>query len=290
VFSSQRRFSSFEIADRFCGKAFGFFVERYQRFFRIPTNSCVDVNRRYLKVWINDPRLHVPPRQGTRGRAPTKCQTAKASVEVQAYVKSLGAQAWTRATLRDSTRGPLQVEIITRRVHLWDGKENKARCWDSIVQGEINSPETIKYSLCNAPADTPLLRLAQMQGLRYWVERVFQDAKGECGLADYQVLSWLAWHHHVTMVMLAMLFIAEQRQTGNPELELLTPRDIVEILIETLPRKPEGKQALVDRINLRHRRRQSAIDSRFRCKENDVKQLRIVDSSCDSGKLGLARE
>jgi hypothetical protein len=47
-----------------------------------------------------------------------------------------------------------------------------------------------------------------MQGQRYWVERVFEDAKGQCGLADYQVQGWLAWHHHVTMVMLAMLFIA----------------------------------------------------------------------------------
>ena len=71
--------------------------------------------------------------------------------------------------------------------------------------------KTIKYSLSNAPADTPLLRLAQMQGQRYWVERAFEDAKGECGLADYQALGWRSWHHHVTMVMLAMLFIAEQR-------------------------------------------------------------------------------
>jgi SRSO17 transposase len=34
-----------------------------------------------------------------------------------------------------------------------------------------------------------------MQGDRYWVERSFEDAKGECGLADYQALGWLAWHH-----------------------------------------------------------------------------------------------
>jgi SRSO17 transposase len=39
-----------------------------------------------------------------------------------------------------------------------------------------------------------------MQGQRYWVERAFEDAKGQCGLADYQVQGWLAWHHHVTMV------------------------------------------------------------------------------------------
>jgi len=49
-------------------------------------------------------------------------------------------------------------------------------------------------------------------------------------------------------VMLAMLFIAEQRVAHQPGLALLTPRDIVEMLKETLPRKPEGKDALVARI------------------------------------------
>ena len=103
-----------------------------------------------------------------------------------------------------------------------------------------------------------------MQGQRYWVERAFEDAKGECGLADYQALGWRPWHHHVTMVMLAMLFIVEQRVAQQPGLELLTPRDIVEMLKETLPRKPEGREALVARINERHARRRGAIKSRFR--------------------------
>ena len=139
-----------------------------------------------------------------------------------------------------------------------------ARCWHLVIRREVGSPKTIKYSLSNAPADTPKLQLAQMQGQRYWVERAFEDAKGECGLADYQALGWRAWHHHVTMVMLAMLFIPEQRVAHQPGLALLTPRDIVEMLKETLPRKPEGKEALVARINQRHERRRGAIESRFR--------------------------
>jgi hypothetical protein len=66
------------------------------------------------------------------------------------------------------------------------------------------------------------------------------------------------------MVMLAMLFIAEQRVAHQPGLALLTPRDIVEMLKETLPRKPQGKEALVARINERHSRRRGAIESRYR--------------------------
>ena len=68
--------------------------------------------------------------------------------------------------------------------------------------------------------------------------------------------------------MLAMLFIAEQRAVHQPGLELLSPRDIVEMLKESLPRKPEGKEALVARINQRHQRRRSAIVSRFRAQQN----------------------
>src|ERR1700756_1273163 len=66
------------------------------------------------------------------------------------------------------------------------------------------------------------------------------------------------------MVMLAMPFIVEQRVAQQPGLELLTPRDIVEMLKETLPRKPDGREALVARINERHARRRGAIESRFR--------------------------
>ena len=181
-----------------------------------------------------------------------------------------GAADWTRCTLRDSTRGELRVDIAHRLVWLWDGEEARARYWHLIVRREVGSPKTIKYTVSNAPADTPLLRLAQMQGQRYWVERTFEDAKGKCGLADYQVLGWRAWHHHVTMVMLALLFIAEQRAAHQPGLALLTPRDIVEMLKETLPRKPEGREALVARINRRHERRRGAIELRYRTQQKAV--------------------
>lgn len=221
-----------------------------------------DVHRNQM-VWSEDPGLHVPVPAG-RGRPSKKPKAATTAIKVEDLVKSFGAKDWTRCILRDCTRGPLRVDMASRRVFVWDGEESAARCWHLVVRREVGSPKTIKYSLSNAPADTPLLRLAQMQGHRYWVERTFEDAKGQCGLADYQALGWLAWHHHVTMVMLAMLFIAQQRVAHNPGLALLSPRDIVEMLKETLPRKPEGKDALVRRINQRHQRRRDAIQSRFR--------------------------
>ena len=39
----------------------------------------------------------------------------------------------------------------------------------------------IKCSLSNASEDAKVKRLAFMQAQRYWIERVFQDAKNQCG-------------------------------------------------------------------------------------------------------------
>lgn len=215
------------------------------------------------QVWAEPPGLHVPAAKAT-GRPPSRQRPSGDGIPVEKLVAGFGAADWTRTTLRDSTRGPLRVDVAHRRVWVWDGEEVTARCWHLVVRREVGSPTRIKYSLSNAPVDTALERLAQMQGERYWVERAFEDGKGECGLADYQAVGWRAWHHHVTMVMLAMLFIAEQRVAYQPGLALLTPRDIVEMLKETLPHKPQGKEALVARINHRHARRRGAIESRIR--------------------------
>ena len=84
---------------------------------------------------------------------------------MEKLVAGFGADAWTRCTLRDSTRGPLRVDIAHRRVWVWDGEEAAPRCWHLIVRREVGTPKRIKYSLSNAAADTKLERLAQMQVL-----------------------------------------------------------------------------------------------------------------------------
>jgi SRSO17 transposase len=72
---------------------------------------------------------------------------------------------------------------------------------------------------------------------RYWIERAFEDAKGGTGMADYEVRGWFGWHHHMTMVLLAMLFPLILQVKWKDKAPLLTIRDVREILEETLPRK-----------------------------------------------------
>jgi hypothetical protein len=94
----------------------------------------------------------------------------------------------------------LTIDVLHRRVWLWDGAEPAAPCWHLLVRRELGARVDLKYSLSNAAADIPVLRLAQMQGQRLWVERTFQDGKSQAGLDHYQARSWRAWHHHMALL------------------------------------------------------------------------------------------
>lgn len=149
------------------------------------------------QVYLEDPKPMVPPRKSGRGKAPSKLKAQSLPLRVDELARHQPPQAWRRVKLRDSSKGVLFADILHRRVWVWDGEEAQAHCWHLVVRREVDSPAEIKYSLSNAQVDTPLSRLAFMQGQRYWVERALQDGKQECGLADYQVRKWRGWHHHM---------------------------------------------------------------------------------------------
>lgn len=39
------------------------------------------------------------------------------------------------------------------------------------------------------------------------IETIFEEAKGEVGLDQYEMRSWLGWHHHMLLVSLAHHFL-----------------------------------------------------------------------------------
>lgn len=166
--------------------------------------------------------------------------------------------------VRDGTKGRLQVDILHRQVWLWDGDEPQARHWQVIVRREVDTPTEIKYSLSNAAADTPTPRLAFRQGQRYWVERALQHGKQDVGLGDYQVRSWRGWHHHMALVMRAMLFTLEERRLHQHTHPLLSGIDIRALLNPFLPRRDTTWEEVLRQMEVRHRKRQAAIDSAHR--------------------------
>ncbi len=222
----------------------------------------VDVHKDQL-IYLEDPQPVIPQKKNKRGKKTSRYQAQTQSVRVDDWKKAQPEEAWQRYKLRDSTKGELVVEILHQRVWLWDKNGPNAHHWHLIVRRELNSPETCKYTLSNAPAETSTQQLAQMQGQRFWIERAFEDGKSESGMADYQARKWRSWHHHMALVSMAMLFMAEERELHRDEMPLLSCNDI-EILLRTfLPRRDIDPDEVVRQMEKRHRRRQASIDNAF---------------------------
>ncbi|RLJ22877.1 IS701 family transposase, partial [bacterium endosymbiont of Escarpia laminata] len=216
------------------------------------------------QIYLEDPQPIIPKSTATRGRRRSRLQAQTDPIRVDQWLNEQPDTEWRRVTLRDSSKGKLRVEIVHHRVGLWNGKEAKAHQWHLIVRREIDSPDTIKYTLSNASAETAAHRLALMQAQRFWVERSFQDGKSESGLADYQARKWKSWHHHMALVMMAMLFMLEERILQKDEHPLLSCSDIESLLRAFLPRRDVEHDEILRQMMKRHRKRQAAIDAQYR--------------------------
>jgi SRSO17 transposase len=134
----------------------------------------------------------------------------------------------------------------------------------SFSSREVGAEAISHYCLSNAPLDTVWQELARVQAQRFFIEHSFREAKSECGLADYQVRRWDAWHHHMALVMLGTLFLVKQKQTGRQQWPLLSFNDLVTALAHLLPRRQLTAEELADIIGKRHDLRRKAKDSHAR--------------------------
>ena len=215
-------------------------------------------------VYLEDPELHVPPTPvGKNGRPRSKLVAKSKPVRVDSWMKAQPEKSWKKKTLRGGTKGNMRIDLLHRRVWLWDKKESRTRCWHLLVRREIERPNEIKYSLSNAPERTTPIRLARMQAQRYWVERSFQDGKSHVGLNDYQVRGWRGWHHHMALVMMAMLFMLKEKVTTQEDIPLLSCADIEILLAHFLPRRDVTAGEVIRQMEVRHNQRQASIDQAY---------------------------
>lgn len=217
------------------------------------------------RVWLEGPETEIPARKGTRGRLPSQKKVKEGEpgpVEALKIAQQLPKNAWHRLFLRDTERKPLWCRLAALRVYpVWDGLPGPEH-WLLIRKDE--GQQDRKYQLCNAPTSTPLQRLGQMSASRYWMERAIEDAKGETGLADYEVRGWPGWHHHMTMTLLAMLFLLQLNLHWQEKAPLLTVQDVLQILEVILPKREITPQEILQLIEQKHRARDSAKRSHHR--------------------------
>lgn len=217
---------------------------------------------RTMKVWAEDPApaLPVAAEPAGRGRKARKprAQSSAPALTVAALTERRFEAEARPVELRDSTKGRLCARVWAARVWQWDGESEAARPRWLIVRQDADG--AFKYSLSNCAADTTWERMAYMQAQRYWIERGFQDAKSELGMAQYEVRGWIGWHHHQALVCLAQLFLLKQRVLLSTELPLLSARDLVEMLAFYLPRRPRSENEIIRQLRQRHAARQRDID------------------------------
>jgi SRSO17 transposase len=213
------------------------------------------------RVWRNCPKVEVPERKGKRGPQPWRERVVEGEpepIKVRELAKEIPEVEKERIFLRDTERKELWCNMVCLRVYPVRDELPGPESW-LIIRWDDNGE--VKYQLSNAPANTKIKRLAEMSCSRYWIERAFEDAKGELGMADYEVRGWLGWHHHMTMVLLAMLFLLILHLKWKGKAPLLTIQDVREILEVVLPRKVVTKEELLKRIERKHKARESARKS-----------------------------
>jgi len=213
-------------------------------------------------IYLDEPQVAVPEKQGQRGRKPTRLKSNLSAEEVREYAKTLSATAWTKLTIRNTTKGKLKAQVHVRQVYTWNGQDLQAAKRLLIIRKtkSKNGSIQLKYSLSNAPAGTDIKELAKMQSQRYFIERGFQDAKSEIGMSEYQVRGWLAWHHHVAIVAMALLFILTEKVLQKQQMPMLSIRDVRQMLVLQLAKQINTEEQLMQIITNRHRVRQKQIN------------------------------
>lgn len=131
------------------------------------------------------------------------------------WAKSQPPSRWERLTVRDAEKGPLEVDAMTVRVRA--KQEGRVGPEERLVVMRNVGESVIDYAISNAAAEVPLVEVVRAQRQRHRVEEFFGAGKGEAGLGHYEVRSWVGWHHHMTLAMLAMWFLSSERRRVGGE-------------------------------------------------------------------------
>jgi SRSO17 transposase len=162
------------------------------------------------EVWSREPNWQVPE-GGKLGRPRTrKLPTADspAAVTVSELTATLPETEWVRHRVTEGAKGPREYEFVRARVI--EKRHQRPGSWGwMMVRRPVGcrDPKEFKHYLSNAPETVALAEMAWVGCLRWTIEENFELAKGELGLDHYEITKYRGWHHHVTLVMLALAFL-----------------------------------------------------------------------------------
>jgi SRSO17 transposase len=123
------------------------------------------------------------------------------------WTKAQPAARWRKFGTGDGAKGPKVVRALEAWVQTKDEDGSPGTRERLVVIRALDREPQVWYSLSNAKADVLLEQLVVVHSRRHGIEELLQAGKGEVGLGQYEVRSWVGWHHHMTLSLLALWFL-----------------------------------------------------------------------------------
>lgn len=133
-------------------------------------------------------------------------------VRVRDLLAEVPKGAWQRLSCGAGSKGPRRYDWAVTRINCPE-PERFAR-W-LLIRRSVSDPAEVAYFACGGPPGTTLSELAGVAGKRWVIEECFELAKGDCGLDEYEVRSWVGWHRHVTLSLFALAVVAVIRSRAS---------------------------------------------------------------------------
>lgn len=190
-----------------------------------------------------------PPKTGAMGQ-PRKASFQQAT----AWKDKVPKDRWVRVEIRGGVKGPMVVWATRARMRTRDEKKRRGEVeWLLVTRTEGKVPE-IRYWLSHAEEEASLEAMVHAANARHWIEDCFERGKGEVGLDHYEVRSWIGWHHHMTLGLLALWFLVLEQRRLNATTPAITLQQSAEAIGELLRDPKTNLRQLALTITRRLRR------------------------------------
>src|SRR5713226_5724809 len=214
--------------------------------------------------------------RGRRPKAPWQSVTD--------WRKSLTADAWTHLTVRDGEKGPVEIEMVKRRVQTRiERKRTGPEEWLVVTRRPLADDRALeprasrdatdqdahyRYHYYLTPTDggkvafkePSLGELGRVIKAGACIEASFKRGKGEVGMDEYQVRTWQGWHHHMALSLMAVWFLIGETHRGQqwtPALTLPQVRHGLSLLLLEVFRTP-GVDSICRQVQRQLMRNESA--------------------------------